>query len=107
MAVTGRRAISLREPEHQQRHPRCPRPLRFSPSTFLGYPNRSPLLTITTGRSLLVTLTLPERLGAGHVEFARQPLIDTHQERRVTNTSQVNLVSGARQTGPDYSAGPG
>ena len=39
---------------------------------FLGYPNRSPLLTITTGRSLLVTLTLPERLEAGHVEFARQ-----------------------------------
>ena len=40
---------------------------------FLGYPNRSPLLTITTGRpALLVTLTLPERLEAGHVEFARQ-----------------------------------
>ena len=40
--------------------------------TFLGYPNRSPLLAITTGRSLLVTLTLPDRLEAGHVEFARQ-----------------------------------
>jgi hypothetical protein len=40
--------------------------------TFLGYANRSPLLAITTGRSLLVTLTLPERLEAGHVEFARQ-----------------------------------
>jgi hypothetical protein len=40
--------------------------------TFLGYPNRSPLLAITTGRSLLVTLTLPERLEAGHAEFARQ-----------------------------------
>lgn len=39
---------------------------------LLGYPNRSPLLTITTGRSLLVTLTLPEHLEAGHVEFARQ-----------------------------------
>ena len=39
---------------------------------FLDYPNRSPLLTITTGRSLLVTLTLPDRLEAGHVEFARQ-----------------------------------
>jgi hypothetical protein len=39
---------------------------------FLGYPNRSPLLTITTGRSLLVTLTLPDRLEAGHVEFACQ-----------------------------------
>ena len=39
---------------------------------FLGYPNRSPLLTITPGRSLLVTRTLPEHLEAGHVEFARQ-----------------------------------
>jgi hypothetical protein len=40
---------------------------------LLGYANRSPLLTITTGRpTLLVTLTLPERLEAGHVEFARQ-----------------------------------
>ena len=33
--------------------------------TFLGYPNRSPLLAITTGRSLLVTLTLPEQPGGG------------------------------------------
>ena len=40
--------------------------------TFHGYANRSPLLAITTGRSLLVTLTLPEQLEAGHVEFARQ-----------------------------------
>ena len=40
---------------------------------FLSYPARSPLLTITTGRpALLVTLTLPEHLEAGHVEFARQ-----------------------------------
>jgi hypothetical protein len=41
--------------------------------SFFGYPNRSPLLAITTGRpALLVTLTLPDRLEAGHVEFARQ-----------------------------------
>ena len=41
--------------------------------SLLGYANRSPLLTIATGRpGLLVTLTLPERLEAGHVEFARQ-----------------------------------
>ena len=41
--------------------------------TFLGYENRTPLLAITTGGSaLLVTLTLPEQLEAGHVEFARQ-----------------------------------
>jgi len=37
------------------------------------YPQRSPLLTIRTGRpALLVTLTVPERVGAGHVAFARQ-----------------------------------
>jgi hypothetical protein len=41
--------------------------------SFLGYENRTPLLTITTGRpALLVTLTLPEHLEAGHVDFARQ-----------------------------------
>jgi hypothetical protein len=40
---------------------------------FRGYQHRTPLLTITTGRPvLLVTLTLPEQLEAGHVEFARQ-----------------------------------
>ena len=40
---------------------------------FRGYAHRTPLLTITTGRPvLLVTLTLPEQLEAGHVEFARQ-----------------------------------
>ena len=41
--------------------------------TFRGYEHRTPLLTITTGGpALLVTLTLPEQLEAGHVEFARQ-----------------------------------
>ena len=41
--------------------------------SFLGYEHRTPLLTITTGRpALLVTLTLPDQLEAGHVEFARQ-----------------------------------
>jgi hypothetical protein len=40
---------------------------------FRGYQHRTPLLTITTGGPvLLVTLTLPEQLEAGHVEFARQ-----------------------------------
>jgi hypothetical protein len=41
--------------------------------SFRGYEHRTPLLTIATGRpALLVTLTLPEHLEAGHVEFARQ-----------------------------------
>jgi hypothetical protein len=41
--------------------------------SFRGYEHRTPLLTIATGRpALMVTLTLPERLEAGHVEFARQ-----------------------------------
>jgi hypothetical protein len=41
--------------------------------SFRGYEHRSPLLTIATGRpALLVTLTLPEQLEAGHVDFARQ-----------------------------------
>jgi hypothetical protein len=37
------------------------------------YPQRAPLLTIRTGcPALLVTLTVPELVEAGHVEFARQ-----------------------------------
>jgi hypothetical protein len=37
------------------------------------YRRRAPLLTIRAGRpSLLVTLTVPDRIEAGHVEFARQ-----------------------------------
>ena len=40
---------------------------------FQSYANRTPLLTIATGRpALLVTLTLPEHLEAGHVDFAHQ-----------------------------------
>jgi hypothetical protein len=41
--------------------------------SFRGYEHRTPLLTIATGcPALLVTLTLPEHLEAGHVDFARQ-----------------------------------
>ena len=41
--------------------------------SFRGYEHRTPLLTIATARPvLLVTLTLPEHLEAGHVDFARQ-----------------------------------
>jgi hypothetical protein len=41
--------------------------------SFRGYEHRTPLLTIATTRpALLVTLTLPEQLEAGHVDFTRQ-----------------------------------
>jgi len=37
------------------------------------YPQRAPLLTIRAGRpALLVTLTVPDLIEAGHVDFARQ-----------------------------------
>jgi hypothetical protein len=40
---------------------------------LLSYRDRSPLLAIRTGRpALLVTLTVPGQIEAGHVEFARQ-----------------------------------
>jgi hypothetical protein len=40
--------------------------------TFEAYPARSPLPTIAVARpALLVTLTLPEHPGEGHVRFAR------------------------------------
>lgn len=37
---------------------------------FRAYARRTPVFTLTTGR-VLVSLTLPERLRAEHVEFAR------------------------------------
>jgi hypothetical protein len=44
-----------------------------SAAELLSYRDRSPLLAIRAGRpSLLVTLTVPEQIEAGHVEFARQ-----------------------------------
>ena len=40
---------------------------------FESYTGRTPLLTIMAVRpALLVTLTLPEHLEAGHVRFARE-----------------------------------
>ncbi len=40
---------------------------------FESYRNRTPLLSILAARpGLLVTLTLPDRLDAGHVRFARE-----------------------------------
>ena len=40
---------------------------------FESYSGRTPLLTIMATRpALLVTLTLPERIEAGHVRFARE-----------------------------------
>jgi hypothetical protein len=39
---------------------------------LLSYRDRSPLLTVRAGRALLVTLTVPEQIEAGHVTFARQ-----------------------------------
>jgi hypothetical protein len=44
-----------------------------SGAELLSYRDRAPLLTIRAGRpALLVTLTVPEAIEAGHVEFARQ-----------------------------------
>jgi hypothetical protein len=40
---------------------------------FESYRDRTPLLTIMATRpALLVTLTLPDRIEAGHVRFARE-----------------------------------
>ncbi|WP_131740830.1 hypothetical protein [Actinomadura roseirufa] len=38
---------------------------------FLGFRGRTPLFSVAAGR-VLVTFTLPERLSAGDVEFARR-----------------------------------
>ncbi len=40
---------------------------------FESYPSRTPLLSILAARpGLVVTLTLPERIGPDHVRFARE-----------------------------------
>ncbi len=43
---------------------------QWSGAEFRAYARRTPVFTLTAGR-LLVSLTLPERLRADHVEFAR------------------------------------
>ena len=93
--------------------------------SFRDYPNRTPLLSIATARPpLLVTLTLPERLEAGHVEFARQlachalayavaverryrglpPLPDAPVPFTLTGRAQV-LLGGSGQPDPELSPG--
>ncbi|GAB3989913.1 hypothetical protein GCM10029978_116350 [Actinoallomurus acanthiterrae] len=42
-----------------------------SRAEFRSYARRTPVFTLSTG-GVLVSLTLPERLRAEHVEFARQ-----------------------------------
>ena len=92
---------------------------------FRHYPNRTPLLSIATARpALLVTLTLPERLEAGHVEFVRQlachalayavaverryrglpPLPDAPVPFTLTARAQV-LLDGAGQAGSELLSG--
>ena len=39
--------------------------------TFVPFPARAPLFVIGTG-SMLISVTLPEQIEAGHVDFARQ-----------------------------------
>ena len=39
---------------------------------FHRYERRTPILTLRAAPAVLVTLTLPDRIEAGHVEFARQ-----------------------------------
>ena len=85
--------------------------------SFRDYPNRTPLLSIATARpALLVTLTLPDRLEAGHVEFARQlachalaverryrglpPLPEVPVPFTLTGKAQV-LLDGSGQPDPD------
>jgi hypothetical protein len=60
--MTGKPATSVRVPVDGR-----------SVAELLSYRDRSPLLTVRAGRpALLVTLTVPEQIEAGHVAFARQ-----------------------------------
>ncbi len=60
--MPARRALSLCVPVDAR-----------SGAEVLSYRDRAPLLAIRAGRpALLVTLTVPDLIEAGHVEFARQ-----------------------------------
>jgi hypothetical protein len=69
---------------------------------FEAYPARSPLLTIIATRpGLLVTLTLPEQVDAGHVRFARDlasmaARYATEVERSWRGLPSLSAPSGAR-----------
>ena len=39
---------------------------------FRRYDHRTPILTLRVAPAVLVTLTLPEKIDAGHIQFARQ-----------------------------------
>jgi hypothetical protein len=61
MSATARRGLSVCVP--------------ISPAAaveFRCYDHRTPILTLRAGRAALVTLTLPEKIDIGHVQFARQ-----------------------------------
>ena len=76
--------------------------------SFLGYENRTPLLTIATGRpALLVTLTLPEHLEAGHVDFARQLAAKAFAYAVAVERRYRGLPAAARPAGPAPADGQG
>ena len=76
--------------------------------SFLGYEHRTPLLTIATGRpALLVTLTLPEHLEAGHVDFARQLAAKAWAYAVAVERRYRGLPPAARGAGPVHPDGQG
>ena len=65
---------------------------------FDSYRERTPLLTIWAARpGLLVTLTLPEHLNAGHVRFARDLAATTARYATEVERAWRGLPASARR----------
>ena len=61
MSATARRGVSVCIPVGSR-----------AAVEFRRYDHRTPILTLRAAPAALVTLTLPEQIDAGHVQFARQ-----------------------------------
>jgi hypothetical protein len=73
---------------------------------FETYPSRTPLLTIMAARpALLVTLTLPEQMDAGHVRFARE--LAVMAARYACEVERISRGLAPRGRAPHDRSGPG
>ena len=65
-----------------------------------SYPARTPLLSILAARpGLVVTLTLPERIDAGHVRFARDLAASAARYAAEVERSSARPARPARAAG--------
>jgi hypothetical protein len=66
---------------------------------FVPFPAKAPMLVISAG-STLISLTLPQQVEAGHVDFARQLAAKTWGLRGGGRTPLPGPAAAARHPGP-------